>query len=275
VDSETFGLAVGENNSFKKFATFGRLISQSQTIYHALQTVCQFVQLHTTVSRFWLGEAGGKIWFCRGQLEGPDVGLQQMEQYTLAQMLRVVRLGAGRQWLPSEIRVCAAENPRLEETESLSGAHVQYGQPFTAIAVPRSIISRRISPHDSPKCSDNRALEEQLRSMAPSDDFPGTLRQVIESHLHSGPLSIVEAAEITYLHARTLQRRLSEYSLTYQQVVDQARFQRAIRLLENSKIKVTDIAYELGYSDGAHFSRAFRRLAGVSPREYRSHQSAA
>jgi AraC-like DNA-binding protein len=30
----------------------------------------------------------------------------------------------------------------------------------------------------------------------------------------------------------------------------------------------TDIAYHLGYSHETHFARAFRQMAGVSPRAY-------
>lgn len=36
----------------------------------------------------------GHLWFRRGQLLGMKEGLQQMEQYTLIEMIRVVRLGA-------------------------------------------------------------------------------------------------------------------------------------------------------------------------------------
>ena len=35
-----------------------------------------------------------------------------------------------------------------------------------------------------------------------------------------------------------------------------------------SENAITDIASLPGYSDPSHFARAFRRLAGVSPREY-------
>ncbi len=272
--SATFGLRVGESNSLKNFATVGRLISQSLTTYHALQTVCRLVRLQTSVSRFWLAEAGNGIWLCRGQLEGFDVGLQQMEQYTLMEMIRVLRLGAGSEWQPLEIRVCAPDAPRLEETETLQHARILYEQPFTAVAVPSSILSRPIRRNTPPDIPDLHALEQRRRSRAAADDFTGSLRQVVESHLHLGQLDVHSAAEISGLHERTLQRRLSKDGLTYRQLVDQARFQAGTRLLADPNVKVTDIAYDLGYSDVAHFSRAFRRLVGVSPRRYRYHLSA-
>ena len=55
----------------------------------------------------------------------------------------------------------------------------------------------------------------------------------------------------------------------YSEVLDQTRFDAASELLQDPDIKVTDVALQLGYSDSAHFSRAFKRVAGVNPRVYR------
>jgi len=41
---------------------------------------------------------------------------------------------------------------------------------------------------------------------------------------------------------------------------------------KGSGIRITEVALDLGYSDAAHFSRAFRRWAGVTPREFRDQQ---
>ena len=68
---------------------------------------------------------------------------------------------------------------------------------------------------------------------------------------------------------RTLQRRLKKDGLTYKRVVEQARYQAAADLLCDPHVKLTDIAHELGYSDQAHFNRAFRRFTGISPGNYR------
>jgi len=51
-------------------------------------------------------------------------------------------------------------------------------------------------------------------------------------------------------------------------VLNHARFRVASRMLQDPGMRVTDVAHRLGYSDVAHFSRAFRRIAGVSPSEY-------
>jgi AraC family transcriptional activator of pobA len=43
----------------------------------------------------------------------------------------------------------------------------------------------------------------------------------------------------------------------------------ARRLLAYTQLRVTTIAYELGYTDPAHFTRQFTRLCGVSPKAFR------
>jgi AraC-like DNA-binding protein len=52
--------------------------------------------------------------------------------------------------------------------------------------------------------------------------------------------------------------------------VQQARFETAAHLLQDSQVKVIDAAYAAGYDDPSHFTRAFKQLAGVSPRRYRA-----
>ena len=47
------------------------------------------------------------------------------------------------------------------------------------------------------------------------------------------------------------------------------RAQYAGLLLLDPRRSVTDVAYELGFADAAHLSRSFRKLRGMSPRDYR------
>jgi AraC-like DNA-binding protein len=78
-------------------------------------------------------------------------------------------------------------------------------------------------------------------------------------------------SEIGRTSPRTMQRRLAEVELTYREVLEQARYDRAAVLLTQSDMAIAGIARRLGYSEPTHFSRAFRRMAGISPMEYRNH----
>jgi len=80
------------------------------------------------------------------------------------------------------------------------------------------------------------------------------------------------AAEAAGMSVRSLQRRLASEGLTFSQLVDEVRLEMAVPQLRDPDIRITDVAFGLGYSDPAHFTRAFSRWAGVAPSEYRAHQ---
>jgi AraC-like DNA-binding protein len=71
------------------------------------------------------------------------------------------------------------------------------------------------------------------------------------------------------LSVRALQRRLSDERLTFAGIVMRVRPAGAQRLLDDPARKVIDVALDLGYSDPAHFTRAFVRWTALAPREFR------
>jgi AraC-like DNA-binding protein len=80
---------------------------------------------------------------------------------------------------------------------------------------------------------------------------------------------VQSVAQMVRVSARTLQRRLSDESLTFAGVVARARFDVGQLMLDDPAHKVVDVALDLGYSDHAHFTPAFVRWAGIAPREFR------
>jgi AraC-like DNA-binding protein len=111
------------------------------------------------------------------------------------------------------------------------------------------------------------ALSEREGYQGPVAD---TLRQLLLRSFDSGdfsrtPPTVTQAARRLHLSVRSLHRRLAEAGLSYQQLVDEARRERAAELLVEPQRKLGDIAAALGYRDPANFSRAFRRWYGVPP----------
>lgn len=89
------------------------------------------------------------------------------------------------------------------------------------------------------------------------------------AYIQDPELSIEFAAFVCNTSKRTLQRRLTDKGTHYSEVLAHARFHAASLMLQAPGMKVKDIGYRPGYSDSSHFTRAFRRIAGVTPRAYR------
>jgi AraC-like DNA-binding protein len=83
--------------------------------------------------------------------------------------------------------------------------------------------------------------------------------------LVSGRSSAQEVAAILSLHRRTLDRRLRDLGTNFQDILDEIRFETACQLLDNTQLRLVDIAASLGYSESSAFTRAYRRWCGVVP----------
>lgn len=83
-------------------------------------------------------------------------------------------------------------------------------------------------------------------------------------------LTLEQLAEVAGMSA-------SHFSAVFRQKVQSSpinfftflKIQQACRLLEYSKLRVKEIAYQIGYNDPYHFSRVFTTVMGISPRDFR------
>ncbi|MGA9411195.1 MAG: AraC family transcriptional regulator, partial [Roseobacter sp.] len=57
--------------------------------------------------------------------------------------------------------------------------------------------------------------------------------------------------------------------LSFSELLDQTRMEVAKTMLVDERATVTNVGYDVGYSDPANFCRSFRRLNGMSPTQYR------
>jgi AraC-like DNA-binding protein len=103
-------------------------------------------------------------------------------------------------------------------------------------------------------------------------DFIDSLESLITMLLGGGYPDIHLAAEAAGISKRTLQRRLSEFGISYRAIVERSRFRRATELLANTALPIAEISTSVGYSDPSNFTRAFRRQTGIAPQQYRQRQ---
>ena len=75
------------------------------------------------------------------------------------------------------------------------------------------------------------------------------------------------------MSARTLQRRLTDAELTFQQLVEDTRRKLARHYLKQSAVELNETAFLLGFEDANSFFRAFQGWEGTSPNEWRQRHS--
>jgi AraC-like DNA-binding protein len=81
--------------------------------------------------------------------------------------------------------------------------------------------------------------------------------------------SLTDLARYFNMSSRNLRRRLSEENRSYVEIKQQLREERAISLLNDERMSISQVGQDLGFVDLATFSRAFKNWTGLSPRHYR------
>jgi ligand-binding sensor domain-containing protein/signal transduction histidine kinase/DNA-binding response OmpR family regulator len=105
--------------------------------------------------------------------------------------------------------------------------------------------------------------------MSLDERFLERTRQIVENRLSDWKLDADGLSREAGISRTQLYRKLR--SLTGQTVhefIRTVRLKAAARLLENRKMKISEIAYHVGFNDLNYFSRCFRKQFSLSPSEY-------
>lgn len=272
---EDFGFLAGARLRLTDFDVGVRgELDKAETLGDALNSYCALVGREQSYLLCHLSEhAGGEVRICAtaAALE-PGHALNQYSEWLLIMSLvAIVRHATTSDWHPSQIAF--QSQPGLGESvwRAFPETRFAVAQGQTWITVPAETLSL-------PWPARKDTAEPQQVPAKPASylwDFPTSLSLALRPYLADGYPSIELAAKLVGMSVRTLQRRLNQCHQSYSDVVKQLRFGIAAELLRNPDKTVLDTACEVGFSDPSHFSRAFRQMAGVSPREFRKQQLAA
>ena len=93
----------------------------------------------------------------------------------------------------------------------------------------------------------------------------------IQSHL-SEKLTVEDiAASAGYSASYFSHMFAAETGMSPYQFVVKSRVEQAQQLLKTTRLTVQEIAFQCGFNSAANFCYTFRKMAGLSPNEYRSH----
>ncbi len=149
----------------------------------------------------------------------------------------------------------------------LANSDIQFFQESTAFSIPGEILCLPVRI-DAPKVTNlHRTIHSNL-----STEIANAIRQIISTYTVATDIEIEEVAKLTDMSVRTLQRRLKQKGLRFNDLLNQSKFEHAKQMLSDPKMSIKEVSKSLGYSDPAHFTRAFRRWSGLSPTAFKKSQ---
>lgn len=98
--------------------------------------------------------------------------------------------------------------------------------------------------------------------------------EYIEQHYSNSELTLKDTAEQFELSANYFGNLFKKESgMSFNQYLMQLRLDKAKVYLQDPMIKLYEIGEMVGFKDYAYFSRAFKKHTGISPSEFRKHES--
>jgi AraC-like DNA-binding protein len=151
----------------------------------------------------------------------------------------------------------------------LATRELSFGCEDSGFAVPAASLRRACSQAD-PRTVEAIAplVEAELEGRRSAASFADRVAAHVARSLPAAA-DVVEVAHAMHMSPRTLQRRLEQEQTRFTEVLDRARLDEARRLLADPEAKLADVAFRLGFSDLATFSRAFKRWTGLPPGQWR------
>jgi YesN/AraC family two-component response regulator len=110
--------------------------------------------------------------------------------------------------------------------------------------------------------------------LAEKENLPLSTIDRILDYIEKTPLdqiTLKEAAETIHINpsylSQLFKQQLNKKFVDY---ITELRIEESKRLLQNTTLRMSEIAERVGYSDLAYFSNNFKRIVGSSPSEYRN-----
>jgi AraC-like DNA-binding protein len=263
------GLKLGAETRLARSHPAGIAVMCSRTFGDALQRLGRYKQLTCPEEiriRRTDQEATVEFYYVEAREAQPEV---------LVDMLLSWILSVGRQGTDGRITPLRLELSRPVKQRALLEGHFGCRVRFKA---DRNALVFRNSDLDQPFVTHNEELldvigtqlDSELKARHASNSVGGQVKQTLRQLLAGKRPTLQDVAQELGLSARTLQRRLTDSGITFQQVVEETRRELARHYLKQPTVELNEAAFLLGFADANSFFRAFQVWEGTSPTEWRT-----
>ncbi len=181
---------------------------------------------------------------------------------------QTVRTLTGRE-LTNDVELTIAEPAYFPRFEHLM-PRARFGQQVNQVVFDAAHLDLPLIQADRTALELTRTqCERALDALGYRGDIVERVRNAMWRDDGYGFRSLDEAAENLAVSTRTLRRMLAEQGMSFSNLLDRERREKAMLLLKSSGVPLEDVAERLGYSTLSNFGRAFHQWTGTTPGAYR------
>ena len=267
------GLLVGQQAGLQSLGLVGLLVKYSSDVRTALRTLTRFLHLHVRGAVSSLEMEGNRAIFTYEVYHPGTDGTDQVGDGAVAAIFNIMKTLCGPIWKPSEVRFAHRKPDDVRPYRSFFKAPLVFDTKLNAVVFTADWLNQPVSRADPDL---QQLLREQVNALELrfGDDLPGQVRSVLRSALLTDHAGSQQVAELFSMHSRTLRRRLNDCGTSFQELLDEGRFEIARQMLQDTGMEVSQISEALGYADASTFIRAFRRWSGSTPARWRTERLA-
>ena len=257
------GLAVGAKYHLAAFGVWGFALANSATVGEAAALALAHSGMTFAFSRLSIEHHDDKVhWYF------DDVGMPaDLKMFSIER--EMVALGTvshdllGAEFEALEIWLSYPEPEHAALYSKYFNGPLRFSAPRNGFILPATLLTAPLNvPDEVLKNAESTDFRADGRALS------DRIRDVLLANIKTLP-SMEKVAGELYVSVRTLRRKLDAEGVTFSQLVDEVRCERAKELLEFTSMTSDDIARKLSYADASSFGQAFRRLTGETPAAYR------
>lgn len=268
------GLHAGQVVDPERMGLVGHVFFNCDTLGEA---VTQYVRLHrlinesVTLSFEQTGDLAVLAW----QPDHPGHYCRQDMDRTLAAALsrtrHFIHPAITAQWA----EIAHPETSYAGEYATLLGGPVTFNHATTRLAFSSRHLSHAI-PHRNPYVYSAvlKQVNGVLARLQTRRTFGRKIRRLISRQMATDRIDADTLARQCHMSRQTLYRRLKKEGVSFHELVEQVRKDKALRYVAADHYALGEIAFLLGFSELSAFSRAFKRWTGRAPAQYRAHHLA-
>jgi AraC-like DNA-binding protein len=274
---EWLGFHLACNYDLREIGLVYYVIASSHHLADALRNAERYSQINNEGVRLRFSLRGG---IAAISLEYVDVDRRvdcHHIEFWLVTLLRICRQVTNCPLLPLRLKTRHFRNGTPTEYRAFFGIDIEFGANADEICFPQPVASLSVVGGDEYLNELLRRYAEEALVRKPLKRL--TVRSKVEDILSKllphGKPAATEVARQLGMSPRTFSRKLSQEGTSFEEILDQLRATLAKRYLHDERLRISTIAWLLGYREIGSLTHAFKRWTGVTPREFRSHRSGA